>query len=166
MTNLPCTITVHYNEAMLRSAVSAFMRRRVLRPRGAGRGIALLIGSGVGLGWGAGPIFGFGLVGGLMLLAGIMAFVIWRAHLQNTLGRLRALNPPTALLTLRDGAMTMDSNLGSATIPWSRWTERWELDSFWMLFTAQNSFITLPTADLQQDAQAFIRSRIPVGGPA
>ena len=71
------------------------------------------------------------------------------------------MDPPTARFTFDAAAMTVASNLGESTLPWSSFTAVWEIDGAWMLFLAPNHFMTLPTADLCVEAQVFLRTRLP-----
>jgi hypothetical protein len=68
---------------------------------------------------------------------------------------------PTAEFIFRDQDITMSSELGSTTLPWVRFIDVWETPEFWMMFVAQNQFITLPVANLSEEALSFLRSRLP-----
>ncbi len=152
--------TVQYTEPMLRRAVRAFVWRRLLA-RGWlwSAAIGLLLASAV-LGWAGGPGFGTGAaVAGLVFLLAVVA-AIWRAHFLNTVGRFRALDPPSARVAFGERELTVTSNLGSSTIPWSRFEEVWERDDAWLLFLAPSQFMTLPVADLPETVRDHIRARV------
>jgi hypothetical protein len=57
--------------------------------------------------------------------------------------------------------MTISSELGSSALPWTRFVDVWKMREFWMLFLAPNQFITLPVANLSEEALAFLRARLP-----
>ena len=68
---------------------------------------------------------------------------------------------PTAEVIFRDQDITISSALGSLTLPWTRFIDVWETEEFWMMFLAPNQFITLPVANLSEEALAFLRARLP-----
>jgi hypothetical protein len=67
---------------------------------------------------------------------------------------------PTAEFVFRDQDVSISSELGS-TLPWARFIDVWEKPEFWMMFLTRSQFITLPVADLSEEAPAFPRSRLP-----
>lgn len=155
-------VRVRYTEPMLRRAVRTFMWRRIIR-RSAWLfeyplALALL---------GAAVFFGGypGFFGGVWICAALVppmfVAVIWRAHSANTLGRFRATRPPEADFTFRDADVTIRSPVGSAVLPWSAFTEVWELDGFWMVFTARSQFNTWPLEALSAEDRSFVRARLP-----
>lgn len=153
-------VIVQYNEPMLKRAVRAFVTRRMLARRWLWLAtIGLLLTSAV-LGWVSGPDFGTGAaVAGLAFLLALVA-AIWRAHFVNTVGRFRSMDPPSARVIFGDHDLTVASNLGSSTIPWSSFEELWELDDMWLLFLAPNQFMTLPMAGLSETVRNHIRARV------
>ncbi len=155
------TVELRYAEPVLRRAVRVFVWRRLLR-----RGwlwlaaVGLLLVS-VVLGWWTGPSFAAGLALASLVFLAVFVAAVWRAHFANTIGRFRAMDLPTARFKFDAAAMTVSSNLGASTLPWSSFTAVWEIDGAWMLFLAPNQFMTLPTAGLCDEAQAFLRTRLP-----
>ena len=154
-------VELRYTEPVMRRAVRVFVSRRLLRRGWLWLAAATLLLTSLFLGWWTGPTFAAGWA--LASLVFLAAFVtaVWRAHFANTVGRYRAMDPPTARFTFDAAAMTVASNLGESTLPWSSFTAVWETDGAWMLFLAPNQFMTLPTADLCAEAQAFLRTRLP-----
>lgn len=152
---------LRYTEPMVREAVRTFMVRRVLGPPPL-RLVALgLLATGAAAGWAGGPTLVTGFLLALLGLVPLLVAGLWWAHHANSVGRLRAMDPPEAELTLRENGISVASNLGAATIPWSSVTEVWELRGFWMLFLAPAQFITLPLDTLSPEAVAFARARLP-----
>ena len=151
---------VRYTEPMLRLAVRTFVWRSVLRRRELWLSAIALLAIGIALGCLGAPSFLTGLdVAALGFLAVFVA-AVWRAHLANTLGRFRAMAPPEADVTFGETSMTVASNLGSATLPWSSFVQVWELPGFWMLFVAPNQFITLPLDTLAPEVVVFLQRRL------
>jgi hypothetical protein len=99
-----------------------------------------------------------------LFAAGLGFSVVWlvflyRAHLNNAVGRLKQMKGPRAEFRLQDESITVTSELGSATLPWSTIQEILESSTFWVLCTSPNQFFTLPIAEVPAAALDFIRSR-------
>ena len=151
---------------MLRRAVRLFLWRGAIRPRGllwlvaiALMGIAL-IGD-----WSTesslvDTVLRSLLIAGIALVP-VIFVLVWRAHFLNTIGTFRSMASPTAEFVFRDQDMSISSELGSTTLPWVRFIDVWETPEFWMMFVARNQFITLPVANLSEEALSFLRSRLP-----
>ena len=121
--------------------------------------IGLLLTSAV-LGWASGRRFGAGAaVAGLTFLLAFVA-TIWRAHFVNTVGRFRSMDPPSARVVFGDHNLTVASNLGISTVPWSSFKELWDLDDAWLLFLTPNQFMSLPMAGLPETVRNHIRARV------
>ena len=154
--------SVRYSEPVLRRAVRTFMMRRLMKGFGLLGlvALALLLTSEAALIAGGDRSWSVGLFGGVLLLVVVWIAAVWRAHLRNTIGALRRMRAPEARFTLHDTDLTIQSDRGSATMPWSTIEEVWELPRCWLFFTAPNQFFTLPTDGLSQEMLAFIRSKV------
>ena len=155
------TARVRYTEPMLRRAVRTFMWRRVCRRPWLLGAALVLVAIGLGLGTMAGPDFYTGVTLAAVLFFGIAVAAVWRAHLHNTVGRFRALDPPEADMVFRETDLVVTSSEGSATIPWSRVKEVWALPDCWLLFMAESQFMTLPLATLCPETRRFVASKLP-----
>jgi len=154
--------SVRYSEPVLRRAVRIFMMRRLVKgfgPLGL-LALALLLISEVALVAEGDRSWSVGLFGGVLLLVVVCVAAVWQAHLRNTIGALRRMRAPEARFTLHETDLTIQSDQGSATIPWSTIEEVWELPRCWLFFSAPNQFLTLPTDGLPQEMLAFIRSKV------
>lgn len=147
---------------MPRRAVRLFVRRRLLRRPWLCL-CAVLLAAGVALDLDEGPSFVTGVCASGLIFLGASVAAVWRAHLADTLGRFRAMDPPEADVAFGDAATTVASNLGSATLPWSRFVEVWERPGFWMLFLASNQFITSPLDALTPEVLDFVPSKLGAG---
>ena len=148
-------------EPMLRGAVRTYIRRRVLRRGWLWLAAAGLLLASLAAGWTGGAPFIAGLAVAALAFLALFVAALWRAHLANTLGRFRAMDPPTAEAVFGPDGMTVSSNLGSSTMPWSSFVEVWELEDAWLLFPAPNHFVTLPASALSPEVRVFLRSRLP-----
>ena len=155
------TVELRYTETMLRTAVRAFVWRRLVRRGWLWLATCALLLASLSLGWWTGPGFAAGVA--LAGLVSLFAFVaaVWYAHFTNTVGRFRAMDPPTARFSFGDADMTVASNLGTVTLPWSSVMARWNIEGAWVLFLAPSQFVTLPTAGLSREAQAFLHTKLP-----
>lgn len=152
---------VRYTEPMLRQAVRVFMWRRVLRRPKLVLLAVLLLTTSVTLAILDGPDFFTGVTTALLAFLALFLLFLWRAHLKNTVGRYHAMDPPEADLLFTASSFTATSNLGTTTLPWSTFTEVWELPGFWMIFHAEAQFLTLPLETLEPETLAFLRARLP-----
>ena len=153
--------TLRYSEPLLREAVRTYVWRRAVleNKRFWAVTMALLallawsLANGI-RGW---PIAvqAFGVAIAFLFLA-----VLWRAHHVNTLGAFRRLTRPEAQLSFSETAVTVETDLGSGTLPWSTMTEVWEQPGYWMVFTSRNQFMTWPVAGLPEEVRAWLRERL------
>ncbi|HKD29310.1 MAG TPA: YcxB family protein [Xanthobacteraceae bacterium] len=156
------TYRVAYTEPMLRRAVWLFVWRGAMRPRGWLWLVAIaLIGIGLAGGWSREPSWVLAVYIAAIALAPLYFLLVWRAHFVNTVGLFRSMASPTAEFVFRDQDVSISSELGSTTLPWTRFIDVWERPEFLMMFLTRSQFITLPVADLSEEALAFLRSRLP-----
>lgn len=160
----PFHTRLRYTEPMVRSTVRTFMwRRLVYRPWLLGLALGLIA---VALFLPRGddaPYLVAALTGTVVALV-LLVLVLWRAHFTNTVGRFRALDPPEADLTLDDAGLTVSSNCGASTLPWTSFTEVWVLPDCWMLFLSPAQFMTIPIVGLSPEAESFLRGKLPMNG--
>lgn len=157
--------SVEYSETMVRNAVRMFLWQRLKRMWKLWVGMLLLAAGTVTLFLMGDRSWFLGLFGATLGFSILMLFFLYRAHLNNSVGRLREMQMPRAEFRLQDESLTITSGLGAATFPWSGIQEILEGSNFWVLCTAPNQFFTLPTLGVPAEALAFIRSRIPSSKP-
>ena len=63
---------------------------------------------------------------------------------------------------LRENDLTVSSDQGSATLPWSSVREVWAFPRFWLILLSRAQFITLPLGGVPDDTLAFVRSKTKV----
>ena len=154
--------TLIYSEPLLRKAVSVFWRRTV----GLSFLFALLFtaSSLAVLIWYGDRAWLVGVVGAILFLAIALALLVYFVHRHNALAKFRAMGAPTASLTIDHASLTMTSELGSTTLPWSSVKEIWQYPSFWLLFFSKGQFVTLPLASVPAEMRAFILGRVSATG--
>jgi len=159
------TYRVVFTEPMLRRAVRLFVWRssgEILRRRGWLLLVAIaFIGVGLASSWNSGPSWLLAVYMTPIALLPLVFLLVWRAHFVNTVGTFRSMASPTAEFVFRDQDMSISSDLGSGTLPWTRFVDVWETPEFWMMFLTRSQFVTLPVASLSEEARVFLRSRLP-----
>lgn len=155
------TFTVTYTEGLLKRAVHTFMWRRVGPDWKLWLAFSLVAVALITLLWLGDRSWWVGFFGADLLIILVLLTAVWRAHWVNTLGKFRRMGEPKAAFTFSDTGMTVASDMGSSTVPWSMVEEVWELPDCWMIFLSPNQFLTLPTQDVPDEALRFARSRLP-----
>lgn len=163
MTHFPRTrdmqpVRLHFSEDLVRRAVRAFWWRAIGPAYVVG--VALL----------AGPLafalrrgdrsWWVGVVGTVLALAVWMAFVLYVVHYRASLNRLRRMKTPEGVMELGDERVRFSSDAGVTELEWSGFTELWRFPDFWLLFLSRAQWMTLPAADLSDEARAHILARV------
>ena len=161
------TVTLHYSPALVRRSVFAYLRRGF----GTGTLVALagLVAAAVFLvltepgSWLAGAVSGAVAVLILLLIG------LYVLHYRQGMAKLARMQQPHAVLQLTESELTeseliASSQAGSFSAPWSTFTGLWRFTDFWLLIIGKGQFMTLPLADLTEEAQTFIASRIGAQG--
>lgn len=156
------TVTLHYSPALVRRSVFAYLRRGF----GTGGLLALagLLVAAIFLvttqpaSWLAGAVAGAVAVL-LLLLIGL-----YLLHYRQGMAKLARMQQPHAVIQLTESGLIASSQAGSFSAPWSTFTGLWRFSDFWLLIIGTGQFMTLPLADLTDDARAFIASRIGAQG--
>lgn len=152
------TVTLHYSPALVRRSVLAYLRR------GFGVGGLVALGA-IGVGavtlavsspgsWLAGAAAGVVAILALLLLA------LYFLHYRYGMAKLARMGQPHAILQLTESALIASSSAGSFSAPWSAFTDLWQFTDFWLLIIDRGQFMTLPLADLTDEAQTFIAARV------
>jgi hypothetical protein len=152
---------VRYSEPVLRRAVYAFVFHAL------GGRLLLLALFAVGLAYAA-YLVGFGkdgkfagFVTGFVLCFAAVVILLVTAHLRYKLGTLKRMKLAESTFSLTEQGVSISADSGSTTLPWSAFKEIWGCRGCWLLLTARNAYLTLPTPDVPPGALDFIRSKIP-----
>ena len=81
-------------------------------------------------------------------------------HYRHGMDKLRRMGQPHAVLELTASEVRVSSDAGSFSMPWSTFSGLWRFPDFWLLIIGRGQFMTLPLADLSDEAQSFISSRV------
>jgi hypothetical protein len=154
--------TLHYSEALVRSAVAAFWWRTVgwklvlafLVLAGC-LGYMLLVGDRSWFVGAMGAVLGLGLV----FLA-----ALYLVHLRSSLERFHRMKIKEATLKADSDKLTLVSDVGASELRWSAVSDVWRFEQFWLLFFSRAQFVTLPVADLDSESRNFIADRVRSNG--
>lgn len=156
------TVNVTYTEEIVRDAVRTFVWRRAIAGQKAlWLAEAVMIAFLIWQLWKGGQGWLIGVVGAAVLLAPCLILAVWIAHYRNTVGKFRRMLSHRADFTFSNDRLGVTSELGSAEIPWSGFSEIWEKPDYWMIFTAPSQFITLPVQTIPPRDREFLRSKVP-----
>lgn len=151
------TINLHYSESLVRRAIQAFWWRTV-------GPLYLLVLTFLSL------YFGFtiwrgdrswrvGVIGSVLILAIVFSIALYVVHYRGTMARFRRMKVPEGVARLGDDRLHLSSDAGDLEMPWTGIIEVWRFPDFWLLFMSKAQFFTLPTADLDAEAQEFILAK-------
>lgn len=155
--------TIHYDEAVLDRAARHFIWKRVIRGFGASGLLALVICLGA-LGyllWQGESLWVVGIICAVLAFLGLGIILLWRMRLADMRRKLSAIPSRQAQVELSDDAITIATETSSTSLSWTGFEDLWQLDDFWLLFLAQNNFVTIPTWDVPNEALDFIAAKVP-----
>ena len=156
------TVTLHYSPTLVRRSVFAYLRRGF----GTGTHVALagLVAAAVFLvvtepgSWLAGAVSGAVAVLILLLIG------LYLLHYRQGMAKLACMGQPHAVLQLTESELHVSSQGGTFSTPWGTFTDLWQFADFWLIVIGKGQFMTLPLADLTDEAQTFIASHIHAKG--
>jgi hypothetical protein len=151
-------ITLHYSEGLLRRAVRAFWwhvtRWSYAVPLAVG-GAALAVGL-----WRGDRSWVVGVLGTLLGCLVLISATVYVGHYRSSLGYFRRMRVPEATLELGEERFRLTSELGMSEIGWDAITGVRRYPEFWLLYFSRAQFMTLPTADLPEEARTLILARV------
>jgi hypothetical protein len=155
-------ITVRYSPELIKFAVRKFWTRSI----GAGGfitfavvGIAFIyfLVSGDRSWW-----LGFlGAVVGLCLIIGVSSYFI---YLNRSMEKFKRMEEPTAKFRFTDERIGIESNIGWTELSWKMIEKIWKYPSVWLVFIAKQGYVTLPTADIDEELKQFITFKVKGSG--
>ncbi|MGH9947719.1 MAG: YcxB family protein [Pyrinomonadaceae bacterium] len=98
-----------------------------------------------------------GSVVGLGLVIGIVSYL---TYLNRSLEKFKRMDEPTATFRFTDERIAMESNIGWTELSWTMIDKIWKYPSVWLVFIARQGYLTLPTADLDDELKQFITSKV------
>ena len=153
---------MRYSEEIAREAVRRFLARRLRELFDVKFRIAAVVAIGTlcWLLWTGNRSWLVGAVATLLVLVPVALLAVYAAHWRNTVVRIRQMQVPMARCRLSDTELTIASELGSATIPWTLILEIWQFQRVWLLLISPSYFVTLPTDGIPAAALEFMRTKV------
>jgi hypothetical protein len=151
-----------YDKNLAKRAVWAFWRRSlgIVAMIAPFAFIALLVQSlmSVNQSWYVGS-----LIAGTLITVGL-PIVVYLAHYQNSMAKLREMGNPVAIFVADDESFTLTADIGSSTFKWSTIEEIWKFDGFWLLLFSRAHFATIPLEEVSDDMRTFVSERVAAAG--
>ncbi len=150
--------TLIYTESLIREAVFGFWRRSV----GVGFYVAVIwVAAFLGwLVWRGNSSWVVGVLATVLLFGVLFAATLYVVHYRNAISKLRNMPSKQANFVADEAGFSVESELGSTTMPWSSVIELWRFQTCWLLLFSKAQFITLPLACLSDDMRQFIANRV------
>jgi hypothetical protein len=106
----------------------------------------------------AGSILG---VFGVNVLLTVLRYHVYRSAAAE---KLRKMGSPDATIRFTDESIGMQSGMGFAEMPWRTVEQVWTFADVWLVFIGKGGYFTLPTASMDDEAQAFITQMVTQNG--
>jgi len=151
-------ITLHYSETLMRRAVMAFWFR-ITGWRFFVAGIISIF-SLIYLLLNGNRSWEVGVMGTVVAFAIVISITVYVVHYRSAINRFRRMRIPEGTFESGDETFRITSDVGSTELSWKTIREVWRFPDFWLVFFSPALFITLPTADLDDEAREFIASQI------
>jgi len=154
-------VTVHYSEALVRSAVGRYLRRFIRwRFWLALAFVACMLAYSL---WQGDRSWAVGFMGAVVALGLIVPIAAYVAHYRRGLRALRGLSGGEATVVVSDASLRLSSAAGSMEIAWSGVKGIWRYPDLWLLVFG-NSYATLPIGDFPEPVLAFLTERVTAAG--
>jgi hypothetical protein len=151
-------LRLHYTEALLRRAVRAFWWAETgwsfVVP------LALITAWFATLVWRGDRSWWVGTLGALLGFCVLISATVYVTHYRAAFRRLRRMRVPQATVELGPDRIRLASDVGVAEMEWRAFTGVRRFPDFWLLYFSRAEFITLPAADLPDEARTFILAKV------
>ena len=153
---------LRYNEKLLQSAVSGFVRRALFRENAALTlaPLALIVFSCMMLFLSGEQELGVELFLALFAILAIFVASGWRMHLRMMRKKVEAMKGRWPMARLRDDGLVIDGPGPASLLEWPQIKAIWPIEGAWLLILTTNHFVTLPLAGAPQEALDFLRSHV------
>lgn len=155
--------TVHYDDRVIRNAVNTFVKLRLLEGMGQ-LGLFALVLTAAGLAyllWQGDRSWLVGVIGTVLAVFVGVFVLLWQWRHAEMRRKLATIPSRQGRVTLNEDGLTVDTEAGGTSLPWTSFTEVWRLERCWLLFLAPNNFITLPTDGVPEEALTVLDAHLP-----
>jgi hypothetical protein len=151
-------LRLHYTEALLRRAVRAFWWAETgwsfVVP------MALITAWFATLVWRGDRAWWVGALGALLGFCVLISATVYVTHYRAAFRRLRRMRVPQATVELGPERVRLASDVAVTEVEWRAFTGVRRFPDFWLLYLSRAEFITLPLADLPDEARSFILAKV------
>lgn len=81
-------------------------------------------------------------------------------YLNRSMEKFNRMETPTAKFHFTDEGIGIESDIGKNQLSWKMIEKIWEYPAVWLVFIAKQGYITLPTANLDDELQQFIVEKV------
>ena len=81
-------------------------------------------------------------------------------YLNRSMEKFNRMKTPTAKLRFTDECIGIESDIGRTELSWKMIEKIWEYPSVWLVFIAKQGYITLPTANFDDELKQFIAEKV------
>ncbi len=101
-----------------------------------------------------------GVLGFGVFFYSALMIILYFGYISQSLSQLWSMKVPEATLELEQEHFRITSNAGVTEIAWSSILDIWQSDKVWFLLASRHKIMTLPVAEITQEAKSFIISKI------
>lgn len=101
-----------------------------------------------------------GALGAVLVIAALVAVMVWVVFHRRALTTLRRMETPKALFVFDDDGIAVTSDLSSGNLKWQAIQKLWCFPEAWLLFFAKGVYSTLPTGCLTDEIKQFIVGKL------
>jgi hypothetical protein len=107
-------------------------------------------------------LLGFlGSVVGLCLACGVVSYNI---YLSRSMEKFKRMETHEAKFRFTDERIGIESDIGRTELSWKMIEKVWKYPQVWLVFIAKQGYVTLPTADIDEELQQFITRKVQESG--
>lgn len=153
---------LRYSPSLARRVLMSFILRTLGMPYFAA--VAALAFGFAYLVWDGDRSWFVGVIGALACLGALIPVVGFCVRYRQSAALMREMKNPEARLCVDAGGLTVSSDLGTSTFPWSSINEIWRYPEYWLILYSKSQFITLPLASIPPDIRVTIASGVENAG--
>ncbi len=96
----------------------------------------------------------------LCLVLIIISIAVYFVYRHRSLRIFREMESPQATWKFTDDSLSVESDIGRSEFKWQIIKKLWRFDDVWLLFYANQTYSTLPVADVPEEVKQFIVERV------
>ncbi len=101
-----------------------------------------------------------GFLGAAIVFCLGIGCVSYFIYLNRSMEKFNQMEMPTAKFHFTDERIAIESDIGKSELSWKMIEKIWEYPSVWLVFIAKQGYVTLPTANLDDELKQFIARKV------